>query len=234
MQFIKHPAITLLIPFLFFLILFAACDTAMEADIIDIGDEDADVPISVPEGFTVDLFADDVSLPTSIRFPPDGSDRMFVNELQSGKIWIYEEGERLAEPFAEVDTDVTGGFPVEGEIGLLGLAFDPDFESNGYVYATYAKRNEAGFTAKVIRFTDDNNTGTEYTELLTGLPSDRGHQIQNLTFGPDDKLYVSVGDAYRENKVQDLDEFYGKILRMTRDGEIPADNPFGPDSFVYA
>ncbi|MEX0649111.1 MAG: hypothetical protein WEA56_13570 [Balneolaceae bacterium] len=60
------------------------------------------ISIDVPEGFVVDEFADDAVLPTSLEFPPDGSDRLFINEFQSGKIWIYENGERLEEPFADL------------------------------------------------------------------------------------------------------------------------------------
>lgn len=198
------------------------------------------ININVPEGFTVDLFTENLDLPTSIAFPPDGSNRMFVNELQSGRIWIYEDGKKLSQPFAQVETNVTGGFPVAGENGLLGLTFDPEYEDNGYVYVTYAQRTNADENvATIARFTDVKNKGEEYTELLKGLPSDKGHQIENLVFGPDNMLYVSIGDAYEREKAQDLDEFHGKIIRMTRDGEVPGDNPYVNDQdvenkFVYA
>jgi glucose/arabinose dehydrogenase len=218
---------------------FSACSDD-SVSIIDIedpddnGDEPTDIAISVPGGFVVDVFAEGIDLPTSIEFPPDGSDRLFVNELQTGKIWIYENGERLSGPFVDLALNIEGGFPVAGENGLLGLEFDPDYETNGYVYVTYAARNGDSEIATVARFTDVNNRGEDFTELLTDLPSDKGHQIQNLRFGPDGMLYVSVGDAYEEHKVQDMNEYHGKILRMTPEGEIPADNPFGDDSYIYA
>ena len=221
--------------FLLFFAIHACSDDPVQ--VIDTDDPN-DLPdvvseISVPEGFVVEEFADDVDLPTSVEFPPDGSDRLFVAELQTGKIWIYENGEKLDEPFVDLALNIEGGFPVSGENGLIGLEFDPNYASNGYVYVTYAARND-DTVASVARFTDVNNRGEDFTELLTDLPSDRGHQIQNLRFGPDGMLYVSVGDAYEEEKVQDLDQFHGKILRMTPEGEIPADNPFGPDNYVYA
>lgn len=171
--------------------------------------------IDVPEGFIVEVFAEDVDLPTSIEFPPDGSNRLFVNELQSGKIWIYEDGQKLAEPFADLALNIEGGFPVSGENGLVGLEFHPDYENNGYVYVTYAARNGSAEVASVSRFTDVNNRAEDFTVLLTDLPSDKGHQIENLRFGPDGMLYVSVGDAYEQNKAQDVNEYHGKILRMT-------------------
>lgn len=220
-------------------LILVSCGSSTEPEPKQEPEEDLINNIDLPEGFTVDLFAENLNLPTSIAFPPDGSNRMFVNELQSGKIWIYKDGEKLSEPFAEVNTDVTGGFPVDGENGLLGLAFDPDYESNGYVYITYATRTDTGEVGTVARFTDNNNNGENYTELLTGLPSAKGHQIENLTFGPNEHLYVSIGDAYVDTGAQNLDTFHGKIIRMTRNGEVPDDNPFvdNPEvgnKYIYA
>lgn len=197
-------------------------------------DQPPAIDITVPDGFVVELFSDEIILPTSMEFPPDGSDRLFVNELQSGKIWIYENGEKLSEPFADLALNIEGGFPVAGENGLLGLEFDLDYNENKFVYVTYASRLNGGEIASVARFRDVNNRAEDFTILLTGLPSAKGHQIENLRFGPDGMLYVSVGDAYQEEKVQNLEEFHGKILRMTPTGEIPSDNPYGPDNYTYA
>lgn len=219
--------------FLLLLIFTVSCGTDSDFEIFPTPVQEVD-EISVPEGFVVELFSENITLPTSMEFPPDGSDRLFVNELQSGKIWIYENGEKLDEPFVDLGLNIEGGFPVDGENGLIGLEFDPDYQTNGYVYITYAARENEQEVASVARFTDVNNKGEDFTVLLTDLPSDKGHQIENLRFGPDGMLYVSVGDAYEEEKVQDVNEYHGKILRMTPTGEIPADNPFGPDNYVYA
>lgn len=193
----------------------------------------SNLAVSTPEGFAVDVFAEDLDLPTSMAFPPDGSERLFVNELQSGRVVVFENGERLDEPFTRVETNVSGGFPVEGENGLLGIAFDPDYASNRYVYLTYAHRTDEGTFGRVIRYTDAQNRGIERTVLVDHIPSAPGHQIESLAFGPDDKLYVSVGDAYLEDRVQDSTEVLGKILRLNRDGSVPEDNPF-VGSYVYA
>lgn len=190
-------------------------------------------PITVPDGFAVEIFASGLDLPTSIAFPPDGSDRLFVNELQSGKVRIVEGGVLLDEPFAEVATNTTGGFPVSGENGLLGIAFDPQYSVNRYVYVTYATRTDSGTFGTVARFTDVNNRGEDFTVLLEGVPSAPGHQIESLAFGPDGNLYVSTGDAFMEDEVQNTDSFLGKILRMNPDGSVPGDNPF-PNSYTYA
>lgn len=190
-------------------------------------------PIRVPEGFAVELFASGLELPTSIAFPPDGSDRLFVNELQTGRVRIVSGGVLLDPPFAEVPTNTTGGFPVQGENGLLGLAFDPDYERNRHVYVTYATRTEAGTVGTVARFTDVGDRGEDPTVLLEGIPAGPGHQIESLTFGPDGKLYVSTGDAYLPDRVQDTGSLTGKILRLNPDGSLPADNPF-PGSYAWA
>ena len=194
---------------------------------------DTAIAITTPEGFTVDLFADGLDLPTSVAFAPDGSRRLFVNELQSGRVVILDDGKRLEEPFTRVETNVTGEFPSEGENGLLGIAFDPHYTTNRFVYLTYAYRTAEGTFGRVVRYTDLDNRGADRTVLLDGIPSAQGHQIESLAFGPDDKLYVSVGDAYLNHRVQDPTDPVGKILRMNRDGTVPDDNPY-PGSHVYA
>ncbi len=214
-----------------FLLLFTGCDgDGPEAS----PEVKVTLPITVPEGFSVEVYADDLELPTSLAFAPDGSGRLFVNELQTGRIRIVTEDGPLAEPFAEIATHVSGGFPVAGENGLLGLAFAPDFRQNGYVYVTYAVRQPDGtHLGAVARFTDAGNRGEAFTLLLDSIPAAPGHQIQSLAFGPDGKLYVSVGDAYQAERVSDPSEPLGKILRMNPDGTIPADNPF-PGTRTYA
>lgn len=204
--------------------------------------------LSLPDGFTADEFAADLELPTKMAFPPDGSERLFVNELQSGRILIIEDGELRDEPFAELETNVDGSFPVDGENGLIGIAFDPDYETNGYVYVTYAYRDpdhehviedgkhdgiDVDAWGAIARFTDNNNRGEDFEVLMDSIPSKPGHQVQNLTFGPDGKLYVSVGDAYDEPAAQDTSTMVGKVLRMNPDGSIPDDNPY-QDAYTYA
>lgn len=191
------------------------------------------LPILVPEGFAAEIFTGGLDLPTSVAFPPDGSDRLFVTELQSGLVRVVQSGELLAEPFAQVETNTTGGFPVEGENGLLGIAFDPQYSVNRYVYVTYATRTDSGTFGTLARFTDVDNRGEDLTVLLEGVPSGAGHQIESLAFGPDGMLYVSTGDAFMADEAQNSASVLGKILRMNPDGSLPSDNPF-PGSYTYA
>lgn len=199
----------------------------------DDDDNEPSIPFTLPDGFTGEEYLSGLDLPTSLAFPPDGSNRLFINELQSGRILIAQDGELLDEPFAQLETNVQGGFPVDGENGLLGITFDPNYETNGYVYVTYARRTDDGTFGAVARFTDVDNKGEDFTVLLDSIPCAKGHQIESLRFGPDGKLYVSAGDAYQQDAAQDTSAFVGKILRMNPDGSIPADNPF-PNSYTYA
>ena len=213
------------------LLVWARCDSA---------DDPAETPppapfspFTLPDGFAAEVFVEGLNLPTSIAFAPDGTDRLFINELQTGRIRIVESGVLRDEPFATLETNVSGGFPVAGENGLLGLAFDDQYATNGYVYVTYAVRSSDGNLGAIARFTDVNNRGEAFTILRDSIPAAPGHQIQSIASGPDGKVYVSIGDAYQDDEAQNIDSPLGKILRMNPDGSIPDDNPF-PGSYTYA
>lgn len=195
---------------------------------------DKNYPIQVPVDFELDLFAENLEAPTSIEFPPDGSNRLFVNELNSGKIWIFENGEQLSQPFLNLAEIIPDQYPLPGARGLIGLEFDPNFSTNGFVYIAYGTSVNGQEKGVIARVRDQNNQATEFTILQGDLPSYQGHQVQNLEFGPDGMLYASIGDAYEPDLAQDTTALNGKILRFMPDGNIPADNPFGPDNPVYA
>jgi glucose/arabinose dehydrogenase len=164
----------------------------------------------------------------SIVFSPDG--RMFISEKNTGRIMIMEDNALLPNPFTSLD-----GLYVNWEQGLLGLAIDPKFQQNHYVYAYYTTtNNETGEPMnRVVRFTDSNNTATEMKILLDDIPASRGyHSGGALAFGPDDKLYITVGDATQHIFAQSISTLIGKVLRINADGSIPSDNPF-PGSPVY-
>jgi len=190
-------------------------------------------PFTLPEGFAAEVFVEGLDLPTSIAFAPDGTNRLFVNELHTGRIRIVENGVLRDDPFATLETNVSGDFPVEGENGLLGLAFDKQYAANRYVYVTYTVRTPGGIFSTIARFTDVNNKGEDFTVLLDSIPAVPGHQIQSLASGPDGKVYISVGDAYLDYEAQNIDSPLGKILRMNPDGSLPDDNPF-PGFYTYA
>jgi glucose/arabinose dehydrogenase len=170
---------------------------------------------------------------TSMVFAPDG--RLFFTEKNTGEIRIMTpEHKILDNPFASVD-DLYASW----EQGMLGLAIDPEFNINHHIYVYYSAvvDTENGSGPKVInrvlRFTDNNNIGTNQTVIMDNIPASRGyHSGGAMAFGPDGKLYITVGDATEHIFAQDPSIVIGKILRINKDGTIPQDNPY-PDSPVY-
>jgi glucose/arabinose dehydrogenase len=162
--------------------------------------------------------------PTQIRFAPDG--RLFYTELDTGNVRIVENGTLLATPFATLPVSTSG------EQGLLGLAFDPDFANNGFVYVFHS---HPGPTARqrVVRFTDVNNVGTAETVIVDDLPVANNHCGGRIGFGQDGMLYVTLGDVQDPANSQDDNVLPGKLLRYEPDGDIPADNPI-PGNPLYA
>ncbi len=170
---------------------------------------------------------------TSMVFAPDG--RLFFNDKNSGSIWIMTPDHKILDkPFASVD-DLYASW----EQGMLGLAIDPEFHSNHYVYVYYTalvdtQEGDGGKVInRVLRFTDTNNTGTDVKIIMDNIPASRGyHSGGAMAFGPDGKLYITVGDATEHIFAQDPSIVIGKILRINKDGTIPQDNPY-PNSPVY-
>ncbi len=184
-----------------------------------IGNDDR---LTLPPGFSATVFASGLTNPTRMAFAPDG--RLFVCE-QSGRIWIFRDGNRVPVPFLFLSNNVIS----VSEAGLLGLAFDPGFETNQFFYLYYTTTN--GFVHnRISRFTANGDTVTQGSELvihdLNRPPSYGLHNAGDLHFGPDGKLYVSVGEHGYATNSQTLSTRLGKLLRINPDGSIPADNPF--------
>jgi glucose/arabinose dehydrogenase len=181
----------------------------------DSGPSGGDAPdAGSPEVVTTGLDA-----PWSIAFV---GDTPLVSERDSGRILEISAAGKARE-VGRID-DVAPG----GEAGLHGLAVDDD-----RLYAFYA----AGTENRIVRFDllgDEGNLslGEEET-ILDGLPTANFHNGGRLAFGPDGMLYATLGDTGGPDTAQDEDVLSGKILRMSADGEVPQDNPFG-DSLVYS
>lgn len=174
----------------------------------------------LPAGFSEALVASGLAAPTAMAIAPDG--RIFVCQ-QTGQLRVIKNGALLATPFVTLNVDSSG------ERGLLGVAFDPDFGANGFIYLYYTT-NTSPRHNRVVRFRAKGDValpGSEELLLrLNDLSSATNHNGGALHFGPDGKLYVAVGEnAYRSN-AQTLSNLLGKILRINPDGTIPADNPF--------
>lgn len=172
-----------------------------------------------------------LDFPVSLEFAPDG--RIFFNEKNTGIIrTVLQNGTLLSTPFATISPIFTGG-----EAGLLGIALDPAFASNGYVYVYFTYRDSQSYThGHIRRYTATDNTGTSPFDLFDVTSSAPGTIYHNggyIKFGPDGKLYAQVGEFHQGQQAQNQSSTDGKMLRMNPDGSVPADNLF-PGSLVYA
>lgn len=184
-------------------------------------------------GFADALVVGGLSIPTGVAPLPDGS------------LVITEKGGAL-KLFDGATTSVLATVPVcsGSEMGLLDVVADPDFGTNGYLYL-YRTENTGGCGSaigrsnEVVRVTLAGGTVNlaSLTVLLTGIQTDLGnHDGGGLRIGADGTLYVAIGDTGVGDQVapgnstnpyaQDLTSLNGKILRINRDGTVPADNPF--------
>jgi len=176
-------------------------------------------------GMVSETFVPDAAFPVPMAFAPD--QRLFYGERLTGKIRVVANGRLLPEPFYSF------GVSDDPETGLLGIVLDPAFAQNHYVYAYYTQVQGGGAQSggpngsnQVVRLTDVGNKGTNLTRILRDLPSGPEHNAGTMRFGPDGKLYVSIGDCQCAGASQDLGTPSGKILRVNADGSIPPDNPF--------
>ena len=175
---------------------------------------------TLPAGFTESQFGADLGGgPTAMAFAPDG--RLFVC-LQGGQVRVIKDGALLADSFVTIPVDSSG------ERGLLGIAFDPNFASNQFVYLYYTT-STVPIHNRVSRFTANGDVAVAGSEVvLTNLENlgATNHNGGAIHFGPDGKLYVAVGENANAQNAQTLNNRLGKILRINSDGSIPADNPF--------
>jgi len=172
-------------------------------------------------GVKVETVAENLAIPWSIDFAYDG--RIFFSE-RTGTLQVIDNG--IQKQVMALDVG-------DGEGGMLGIALDPDFEKNHYIYIYYTYNELFSTKNKLVRYVESNNSLTEDKILLDDIPGAAYHDGGRIKFGPDNKLYITTGDSGVPNLAQRLDSVAGKILRINSDGTIPDDNPF-PDSPVYS
>jgi glucose/arabinose dehydrogenase len=181
--------------------------------------------VTHPDEVRVETYISGLEVPWSLAFAPDG--RLFIAE-RPGRVRLVSNG--VLDPTAWITLPVS----VTAEGGLMGLALDPDFPAQPWVYVCYTF-NDAGATEnRISRVRELNGRGTTEEILLDHFPGASVHDGCRLKFGPDGKLYATTGDTFQRSLAQDRSSLAGKILRLNRDGSVPADNPFGPSSFIYS
>ncbi|MBI4317471.1 MAG: PQQ-dependent sugar dehydrogenase [Chloroflexi bacterium] len=173
----------------------------------------------------VEVVATGLQVPWALAFAPDG--RLFFTE-RPGRVRVIANGQLEAEPVAQLPVASVG------ESGLMGLALDPAFQQNGYLYIMYTYRDQAGnLKNRVSRLVESGGRAGNEVVLLDGMPGANIHDGGRIKFGPDRKLYVTLGDASNSSLAQQLGSPAGKIMRINGDGSIPDDNPF-PGSPVWS
>jgi glucose/arabinose dehydrogenase len=196
-----------------------ACD---DSDPIEPAD-DGELSVSL------ELVAEGLDEPLFLTAPPGDADRLFVVE-RGGAIRIVRGDAVVEPPFLDLSSLVTTD---DGEQGLLGLAFHPQYATNGYAYVNYTGTD--GHT-RIVRYTASANPdvadpGSAFTILTIQQPAPI-HNGGMLVFGPDEMLYLGVGDGGPGNggNGQDFTKLLGSLLRIDVDGGspygIPSDNPF--------
>ncbi|UCE17145.1 MAG: PQQ-dependent sugar dehydrogenase [Gemmatimonadota bacterium] len=187
-----------------------------------------------------------INRPVDLQNAGDGSDRIFVVE-QAGRIHVFENSQDVQS--TDIFLDIQNRVNRSGnEEGLLGLAFHPDYEHNGYFYVDYTASNprRTVIARYTVSGTDpdvaDVNSEIVLLEIEQPFSNHNGGQI---SFGPDGYLYISVGDGGAagdpQGNGQNLQTLLGAILRIDVDNpdigfnySIPSDNPFAHNQFGYA
>jgi glucose/arabinose dehydrogenase len=175
--------------------------------------------------FRVETVVASLQVPWSMAFAPDG--RLFVTE-RPGRVRIVNTGTGASELALTIE-----GVLAQGEGGGLGLALDPEFNANQWVYLYHTAPAGSGSVNRVVRYREVAGRLVERVVLLDNIPAAGIHNGGRIRFGPDGLLYVTAGDAANTSLAQDLASLAGKILRITRSGTTPADNPFGTPVYSW-
>lgn len=169
---------------------------------------------------TVEERAENLNHPWGLAFLPDG--RLLVTE-RAGRLRILGTDGKLSEPLAGVPA-----VQARGQGGLLDVALDPDFAQNRLVYISFAEPGGEGASSAFARGTlaEGRIDGLKVIFRQQPKVSGNGHYGGRIVFPPTGHVFLTTGDRQKLDPAQDLMSHLGKVIRLNRDGSVPADNPF--------
>jgi len=174
---------------------------------------------------TTTIVQSGLQFPWDIAFAPDG--RMFVTE-RAGNILVFASSAAGAPQLAN---NAVAGIHAEGEAGAMGIALDPAFATNHFVYVC-ASRDDNGWVNQVLRYREANSVLTfDGYVVRTGIFAGGNHDGCRVRFGPDGKLWFTMGEVGNTAFSQNPNSLNGKVLRVNPDGSVPEDNPILPGAF---
>ena len=190
-------------------------------------DEGVFIAITVTGGttplLTITTLQSRLVFPWDVALLPDG--RMLVTE-RVGNVLVYQS---TAPNALQLANNQVVGSRQNGEGGVMGIAVDPDFTSNSFVYVCASRDDEGQYRNQVLRYRlVGNQIAFDGYVIRRGMAAASNHNGCRLRFGPDRKLWITMGDAGNLGNAQDPNSLNGKVLRVNTDGTIPSDNPIIP------
>ncbi|HEY9583560.1 MAG TPA: PQQ-dependent sugar dehydrogenase [Candidatus Paceibacterota bacterium] len=166
----------------------------------------------------------ELKIPWDIAFLPD--DSLLVTERDGNLTQIKDKN--------KTSIKLPRAVP-KGEGGLLGIVLHPRYNTNHFLYLYMTTGGISGGNTKnaVFRYKFENGALSDEKEIIKDIPGAIYHDGGRMEFGPDEKLYITTGDATTAQIAQDKKSLGGKILRLNDDGSIPSDNPFGNAVYSY-
>lgn len=180
----------------------------------------AEIQASEAATFEAVVVADGLEHPWGLAFLPDG--RMLVTE-RNGNLRIVTPDGQLSDPVSGVPEVVA-----RGQGGLLDVILHPDYASNGWLYLSFSRSGQNGTGTAIARARLEGSGLRDVATIFAAENEASGgrHFGSRMAFGPDGKLYVSVGDRGQDDEAQKLANHNGTVLRLNDDGSVPSDNPF--------
>jgi glucose/arabinose dehydrogenase len=191
---------------------------------------------NIPNGFVIERLTENLELPTGFAFAPDG--RIFIIE-KAGRVKIWKDGVLYGQPLIDLRDEVNDSI----DRGLIGIAVDPKFASNGFIYLSYVydapnqtRDADEQRNGRVVRFTVNDDTALPRTATVIlddFLSNTSQHATGALRFAQDGSLFAGFGDGMLSQGAQDgslraqqLDNIQGKLLRIDSNGNGVKGNPF--------